>query len=155
MDAFNFNTSASIQFGAGSLARIGALSRERLGGRVLIVTDPGMVATGIVERAKTYLSQADVQFDIFADVVADPPTETVLKAVEAARAIGATGVLGLGGVRLAVPLGHHFVDLALAVRCEQLAVAVVLAAPVLVALQHFPLFPELGEKGVDSGADAP
>ena len=97
MDAFNFNTSASIQFGAGSLARIGALSRERLGGRVLIVTDPGMVATGIVERAKTYLSQADVQFDIFADVVADPPTETVLKAVEAARAIGATGVLGLGG----------------------------------------------------------
>ena len=97
MDAFTFNTSASIQFGAGALARIGALAQERLGGRVLVVTDPGMVATGIVERAMGYLGAAGVAAESFADVVADPPAAMIRKAVEAAQALGATGILGLGG----------------------------------------------------------
>jgi alcohol dehydrogenase class IV len=97
MDAFTFNTSAGIVFGAGALARIGALAGEKLGPRVLIVTDPGMVATGIVARALAYLAEADVQAEVCADVVADPPAAMILEAVEAAKALGATGVLGLGG----------------------------------------------------------
>jgi len=97
MDAFTFNTSASIQFGAGALARIGALAQERLGGRVLVVTDPGLIATGVVERAVGYLHEAGVAAESFADVVADPPAAMILKAVEAAQALGATGIVGIGG----------------------------------------------------------
>ena len=97
MSPFIFNTSASIQCGAGALASIGALAREKLGARVLLVTDPGMVSTGIVDRAVGYLREAGVRAEIYADVVADPPTAIVLKAVDAAKTLGATGVIGLGG----------------------------------------------------------
>jgi alcohol dehydrogenase class IV len=97
MDAFIFNTSASIQFGAGSIARIGALARDRLGGRVIIVTDSGMVSTGIVERVTALLREAAVEAAVFAEVVADPPAAMILKAVEVATEAGVTGVIGLGG----------------------------------------------------------
>jgi alcohol dehydrogenase class IV len=97
MQSFTFNTSASVQFGVGALARLGALAHERLGGRVLLVTDPGLLSTGIVERALGYLSEAGVEAGVFAEVVADPPSQMILKAVEAAAGMGATGIVGLGG----------------------------------------------------------
>ncbi len=97
MNPFTFNTSAGIQFGAGAIARIGALARERLGPRVLLVTDPGMVATGMVDRVMGLLAEACVAAEVFADVVADPPAQMILTAVEKATAAGTTGVLGFGG----------------------------------------------------------
>lgn len=97
MNPFTFNTSASVQFGAGSIAKIGALARERLGARVLVVTDPGMVATGMVERVMDLLAGAGIEAEVFSDVVADPPSATVLAAVETAARSGTTGVLGFGG----------------------------------------------------------
>ena len=51
MTPFVFNTSPSIQFGAGLLTQLGEIVKERIGARILLVTDPGMMATGIVERA--------------------------------------------------------------------------------------------------------
>ena len=97
MSPFTFNTSASMRFGAGALGLIGALAVERLGPRALVVTDAGMVATGIVERALKSLAEAGVEAAVFADVVADPPAAMILEAVEVASEMGATGVIGLGG----------------------------------------------------------
>ena len=97
MKSFTFNTSASVEFGAGCLVKLGALASQRLGGHVLLVTDPGMMATGIVERALKLLREAGVETSVFADVVADPPTAMILRAVEVAAAMGATGIVGLGG----------------------------------------------------------
>ena len=57
MPPFTFNTSASLRFGAGALSQIGALAQERLGGRVIVVTDAGMVAVGIVWRALEFLGE--------------------------------------------------------------------------------------------------
>lgn len=97
MSPFTFNTSPSVHFGAGALDRIGALAKERLGARVIVVTDAGMVAAGIVARAERSLAEAGVAATLFADVVADPPAAMILKASEMAAEIGATGVFGLGG----------------------------------------------------------
>ena len=58
MTPFIFNTSKSIQFGSGGLNRLGDLVRAQIGSRVMLVTDPGMMATGIVERAQTVLQAA-------------------------------------------------------------------------------------------------
>lgn len=97
MSPFVFNTSKSVQFGAGALARLGDLVRREIGTRVMLVTDPGMMATGIVERAMAILRAADVSVALFADVVADPPEAVVLAAVDQARAAGVEGIVGLGG----------------------------------------------------------
>ena len=97
MTPFIFNTSASVHFGVGALNRIGALAKDRLGARVMIVTDPGMVAAGFVARAEASLAEVGIVTTVFAEVVADPPAAVIRKAAEAAADAGATGVFGLGG----------------------------------------------------------
>ncbi|MDP3527576.1 MAG: iron-containing alcohol dehydrogenase [Hoeflea sp.] len=97
MNPFTFNTSKSIQFGAGSLNRIGELVRAQIGDRVMLVTDPGMMSTGIVDRTLKILSDAGVRVELFKDVEADPPEAVILKATEQAKAADIAGVVGLGG----------------------------------------------------------
>lgn len=97
MGPFTFNTSKSIQFGAGELAQIGSLARQRIGTRVMLVTDPGMMSTGIIERALEFLGKAGVEVELFNEVEADPPEAVILKAAEQARAGQLEGVIGLGG----------------------------------------------------------
>jgi alcohol dehydrogenase class IV len=97
MTPFIFNTTRSVQFGAGKLAALGELVRGQIGRRVMLVTDPGMVATGIVARAVATLREADVTAEVFQDVAADPPEAVILAAAAQARASDVLGVVGLGG----------------------------------------------------------
>lgn len=97
MSPFTFNTTKSIRFGAGALGELGSLVLASMGRRVLVVTDPGMRATGIVERALGILSEAGVEPSLYGDVQADPPEAVIHAAVERARADAVDGVIGLGG----------------------------------------------------------
>ncbi len=94
---FTFSTTKNVHFGAGRLALLGDVVRDQIGRRVLLVTDPGMIRTGIVERTIGILKAAQVAVTLFAEVEADPPEPVILAAVEAARAAGARGIVGLGG----------------------------------------------------------
>jgi len=97
MEPFNFNTSASIRFGVGLISQLGDMVRASIGTRVLLVTDPGMMATGIVDKALSSLKVSGVDVAVFQDVQADPAEQVVMACVEAAIAHGAEGVIGLGG----------------------------------------------------------
>lgn len=94
MDGFTFNTTASIRFGAGLLSDI-AFLESHVGNNLLLVTDQGMMATGIPDRAANTLRAAGATVRLFCDVVADPPEETVLACAEQAK--GCSGVIGIGG----------------------------------------------------------
>jgi len=95
MKPFIFNTTPSIRMGAGLLDELGDIAKSVCGDRVLVVTDPGMMATGIVKRAVACLEKAGVRATIFSDVQADPPEAVIHEAVAAAQ--GMSGVIGLGG----------------------------------------------------------
>jgi len=97
MTPFNFNTSASIRFGAGLLAQLGEMVVNEIGTRVLLVTDPGMMATGIVDKALTSLKGAGVDVTLYRDVKADPPESIVNLCAQMAIDSKAQGVIGLGG----------------------------------------------------------
>nr|MBA3325562.1 iron-containing alcohol dehydrogenase [Paracoccaceae bacterium] len=97
MQPFTFNTTPRIHFGAGKLADLGAIVAAGIGRRVLIVTDPGLLRTGIVARAEAYLAEAGVETVRFDRVEADPPESVVLAAVASARDSGVQGVIGVGG----------------------------------------------------------
>ena len=95
MKPFTFNTTPSLRMGAGLAGEIGEITRPICGDRVLLVTDPGMMATGLVQQATDGLRAAGVAVTLFDQVQADPPESTVLQAAQKAR--GATGVIGFGG----------------------------------------------------------
>ncbi len=96
MSPFTFNTVPSIVFAPGAVSRIGELA-ARLGPRILVVTDPGVLNAGLVAPALAAFEAADIAAVVFADVVADPPEFVVDAAAQAAVAHRATGILGFGG----------------------------------------------------------
>ncbi len=97
MDPFTFNTSASIRFGAGLLSKLGDIVKDHIGNRILLVTDPGMLTTDIVDRSLEALKSSGVEATLYSNVRADPPEEIVLEATEVAIECGAEAIVGLGG----------------------------------------------------------
>ena len=97
MPPFVFNTTRSIQFGAGALGKLADIVRAGIGTRVMLVTDPGMMSTGIVERALDILTSGGIEVTLFSEVEADPPEAVIHLATDKARAAGVEGVVGLGG----------------------------------------------------------
>ena len=95
MNPFTFNTTPSLRMEAGLAGELGKITRPICGDRVLLVTDPGMMATGLVQQATDCLRAAGVEVTLFDQVQADPPEEIVLRAAQYARR--ATGVIGFGG----------------------------------------------------------
>lgn len=96
MRKFSFNTCSSIRFGSGMLSEVGQIAKSTLGSRILLVTDPGIVAVGIVDRAVAMLEDSGVEVVVYADVQADPSESVVLAAADLART-DRQGVIGLGG----------------------------------------------------------
>ena len=94
---FSFNTVPSIISAPGAVARLGEIAQARLGARVLVVTDPGLVKLGVLARGLEALQNAGVACALFDQVEADPPDHCILAATKAATDFGATGIIGFGG----------------------------------------------------------
>lgn len=65
--------------------------------RPLIVTDKGVLQSGLIDPAIVSLRDAGSSPIVFSDVQADPPETIVLAAVSAARSASADGVIAIGG----------------------------------------------------------
>lgn len=96
-EPFTFNTAPSIQFGDGLLADLGSIVAGTGQKRVLVVTDPGMMATNIVGKALASLDAAGIESSVYSEVEADPPEAVVYAACDAARVADARLIVGLGG----------------------------------------------------------
>ncbi len=94
---FHFETCRRIVFESGASAQLPQLCRELSLSRLLLVTDPGLQKTGIVERLVDLLEADGLSVTVYADVQADPPESVVLAAADTAREADIEGVIGLGG----------------------------------------------------------
>ncbi|GGD98949.1 iron-containing alcohol dehydrogenase [Aureimonas endophytica] len=94
-----------IEFDEGAVARLPQILADLKVARPLLVTDRGLVATGLVERVAGLFSAAPA---LFADTPANPTEEAVLAAFETYRGGGCDGIVALGG--------GSSIDLAKAVR---------------------------------------
>ena len=97
MIAFTFNTTKSVICEPGAIKKLGAIVKEQIGKRVLIVTDPGLIKAGLLTSATDSLDQAGVEYKVFDGVVADPPVAVVEAALADARSAEIDGVIGFGG----------------------------------------------------------
>jgi alcohol dehydrogenase len=97
IDAFDWQPRTRLIFGSGSLARLGEVTRELGGSRVLVVTDAGIVAAGHVGRACQALEAEGLTVAVFDAVRENPTTRDVDACVTAARDAGADLLVGLGG----------------------------------------------------------
>lgn len=92
-----FQTAPRIVQGAGCLSQV-ASEVERLGGtRIMIVTDPGLVAAGIVDRLETLLREGGVAYHRFDQVEPDPRLEIAALATDLIRQEKSDLIIGIGG----------------------------------------------------------
>ena len=97
MADFTFETAPRIVSASGGAARIGEIARGLGLKRAFVVSDPGLVAAGLVAPIEASLAAAGITAVLFTRVQADPPEEVVEEAVAAAREAFVDGVIGIGG----------------------------------------------------------
>lgn len=97
MDHFDFETVPHIRCGDGDAAELASIVRARGVSHAFVVTDRGLLESGVLAPALDGFGPAGVQVTVWADVQPDPPEASILGAVSAACDAGANGVIGLGG----------------------------------------------------------
>lgn len=94
---FDFTPRTRLVYGAGRLEELGALAREYGGRRVLVVSDPGIVAAGHAGRGVRSIEQAGLSARLFQDVIENPTTVTIEAGMAVAREFEPDFLVGLGG----------------------------------------------------------
>jgi alcohol dehydrogenase class IV len=97
MAPWTFHSAGSLTFGRHSVNQLGAVAGRLRAKRVFVVTDPVLVAAGLVERVAKPLAESGVILERFDGCKPEPPLEVVRDAVSAAKAFLPDAVLGLGG----------------------------------------------------------
>ena len=96
-DGFDFQSRSRVVTGAGSVVRIGELTRGLRVKHVLLVTDSGIVAAGHADRVQQSLVDAGLRVTMFDRAKENPTTKCVDDCVAVARSAGIDGLVGLGG----------------------------------------------------------
>jgi alcohol dehydrogenase len=86
-----------VIFGIGTLVEVGGAVRRVGGRRPMLVTDPGVLAAGWVERAIPHLADVGVSFQLWQDLTPNPKDFEVQAAFERYRESGCDALLAVGG----------------------------------------------------------
>jgi len=88
-----------VLVGVGEVTRLPDLVMRAGGSRAFIVSDPGVVAAGVVEPALAALAAAGLSATVFAEVEPNPAAETCERGAAALRSFGLddTVVVAIGG----------------------------------------------------------
>ena len=96
LNNFQFNTTPGLRFGSGQ-AKISCKEIfDKLGSRILFISDKGLMSLGLTRPTIEELKKMG-SVEVFDDVEADPSQKTLLSAIEIGKKINATGVIGFGG----------------------------------------------------------
>lgn len=85
-----------VDFGVGAVERVATHLASLGARRVLVVTDPGLRAAGVLDAVLHPVRRAGMTVEVF-DGVAGPTTDAVERGADHARALGSDTVLAVGG----------------------------------------------------------
>lgn len=97
MRSFDYQSLTRLVFGRGKIDSLGELVCESGASRVLVVSDPGIVAAGHVQRALDVLNKENVEVSLFDGVEENPTTVHVQNGLDCARQCQPDLLIGLGG----------------------------------------------------------
>jgi alcohol dehydrogenase class IV len=88
-----------LRFGVGAIEALPELVRMLEGRRVFIVSDSGVLRSGVVDRARGILEAAGITVGVYTGVEPNPGTASIVRGSEALVAYGTTGtiVVPVGG----------------------------------------------------------
>lgn len=84
-------------YGAGAMNLVGRYARNFGAKKVLVVTDPGVIAAGWTDKALAALEEEGIAYEIFQDVTPNPRDYEVAAGVRIFRETGCDVILAIGG----------------------------------------------------------
>jgi choline dehydrogenase len=93
----SFEVPTVMKHGIGAIQTLAEEARALGMRRPFIVTDPGIVKAGLLERATNPLKEADMDFVVFYRVAPNPPIALVDEAAALYKSEKCDGVIGFGG----------------------------------------------------------
>ena len=89
--------SPEIIFGVGARKTVGNFARTFGANRVLIVSDPGVLAAGWVADVEASLQELDIDYRLFTDVSPNPRTEEVMRGAAYYQQENCNVIVAIGG----------------------------------------------------------
>jgi len=96
VDTINIRIPNTI-IGLGAISNIGDIVKGFSPSKILILTDAGIMKSGIIEAVKSPLEKAGYKFDIFDGCVSDPTISSVEKLCKKVKAAKYDLLIGVGG----------------------------------------------------------
>lgn len=87
----SFEIKTKIKFGEGSLKVLQEIQNKK----ILIITDPFMVESKAIDKILVNLKEGS--YEVFSDIVPDPPIETVVSGIEVFKEVNPDVLIALGG----------------------------------------------------------
>lgn len=97
MLSFQFYQKTKILCGKGAINQLGELADHMGGKKALIVADPGMMATGVVDKIAEALKAGGKEYVIFDENEPNPPIAACEKGYEICMAENCDFIIGIGG----------------------------------------------------------
>jgi alcohol dehydrogenase class IV len=94
-EVITFRTAGSVLFGINAVDRIGGIAAQMEVNRALIVTDKGIVKSGLIDRLKKAL--AGIEHSVYDDIDHTPSFETIRRCTRSAKEGQFDLVIGFGG----------------------------------------------------------
>lgn len=88
---YNFEIKTKIKFGKGSLESLSEIKNKK----ILIITDPFMIKSKMIDKILEHIKESS--YEIFSDIVPDPPIETIVSGVEVCHIVRPEVIIALGG----------------------------------------------------------
>ncbi|PKA39473.1 alcohol dehydrogenase [Rhizobium sullae] len=97
MNSFQFSFPTTMMNGAGLATKAGAILKPNISGKALIVTDAGLIASGILEAFVKSLKAETIRYEVFSGVEPNPNTGVLDQALHLLKSTGCDAVIGIGG----------------------------------------------------------
>ena len=95
--AFQFMASTRLRFQSGGIQALGEEVKALGGRKALVVTDPGVKNSGLLERATKVLEREAIPFEVYAEIEANPSLQVVEKGLALQKQQGCDCLVALGG----------------------------------------------------------
>lgn len=96
MNEFEFFMPAQVIFGRGKVSETGKRVKE-LGEKCLVVTDKGLIATGLVQRVLSSLDKENIDYIVWSEIVPNPRDVDIEAGAEYAKKQGIDYLVAIGG----------------------------------------------------------
>ena len=84
-------------FGAGSISAIVDEAKARAFKKILVVTDPSLVKFGVSGKVTALLDAANIPYDMYTDIKANPTIANIQNGVTKFKEAGADAIVAIGG----------------------------------------------------------